>query len=250
MEKKPKILIYDIESSPNMGYFFDVWNGTNLNFIVKERSVLTIAYKWYGEKHTTVLSVGDDKEQFKEDPYVDIEILRKFQEVLMEADYIVAHYGDKFDMPFLAGRLLINGLKPFPQVTTIDTCKLAKKHFKLNSNKLDHIAKVLKLGAKMPMNWSYWSKSMQGDIKAITKMGAYNKQDVVLLEKVFIKLLPYVETKINRQHFTKDKNDICHSCGSHDLVKWGFFYTKAGKKQRLICKKCGHSNKYKIEMEE
>ena len=249
MKRKPKILIFDIETSPNTGLFFDVWNGTNINFITKERSVLTIAYKWYGSAITKVISVGDNKVLYKKDPYYDKEVISKFLEVLEEADYLVAHYGLKFDVKFLAARCFINGLKPFPKVQTVDTCVLAKRHFKLNSNKLDHIAKLLGLEGKMPMNWSFWKGCTEGDRDSIETMAAYNKQDVVLLEQVFEKMLPYVDTVINLNHFEEHDGHVCPQCQSKELHKRGLYYTKLMKKQRYVCLKCNHWSITNMEKE-
>jgi len=74
--------------------------------------------------------------------------------------------------------------------------------------------------------------------EAIKKMAEYNKVDVELLEKVFIRLLPYVDTKINSNLFAVDAPNLCPHCSSHDVIKRGSYYNKTGRKQILLCKSC------------
>lgn len=238
---KPRVLIYDIETLFNEGYFFSLYGdqGINHNFIKKEKSILTIAYKWWGDKKTHVIKISDYP-SYKKDTHDDKEVVKAFSKVLAEADYIVAHYGDKFDIKFIASRAMINGLEPIPNVPSIDTYKLVKKHFNLNANRLDYLGKLMGFGGKMKMDWGYWARCAEGDVKAVEKMAAYNKQDVDLLESVFDKLLPYVQHKINMNLFNKHSATCdCSSCGSDNTQKRGYWVTKVAKKQRYQCQDCG-----------
>jgi len=237
--KDPKVLIWDIETLMNKGYFFSLFDdrGNNPNFILKERSIITIAYKWYGEREAHVMSVADYPKVFKKDPYNDKQLVSDFIKIMEQADYMVAHYGDKFDSKFVSSRALINNVSPPPKVQTIDTYKLVKKHFNLNANRLDYIGKLLGLGGKMPMNWSYWVKCAEGCEKSVKKMAAYNKQDVQLLEAVFKKLLPHVESKLNIRLFTE--SHCCAGCGSDHIQMRGSYVTKQNKHHRYQCQDCG-----------
>lgn len=243
MKKEPKILLYDIETLMNEGFFFSLYDAINPNFIVKEKSILTIAYKFLGDKGKAKgMSIADfAKEGEPFDAHNDKALLEAFSKIVNEADYIVGHYSDKFDNKFLQARVMINGLPPLKMPSQIDTYKLVKKHFNLNANRLDYVGKLLGLGGKMPMNYSYWIECAKGNLKALKKMLAYNKQDVDLLEAIFKKLLPYVETKINRSLFTKDHNFMCNSCGSTELTKNGSKVLKSRKVQYYRCTQCGSS---------
>jgi DNA polymerase elongation subunit (family B) len=252
MTKAPKILLYDIETLMNEGFFFSLYDPINPNFIVKEKSILTIAYKFLGDKGKAKgLSIADcvkDGDSFN--PHDDKALLEAFSKIVNEADYIVGHYSDKFDNKFLQARVLINELPPIKMPAQIDTYKLVKKHFNLNANRLDYIGKLLGLGGKMPMNYSYWVDCAKGDLKALKKMLAYNKQDVDLLEAIFKKLLPYVETKINRSLFGKTHDLICNCCGGKNLVKDGTKVLKTRKVQYYRCNNCGsvsYNNKEVVE---
>lgn len=232
---KPRILIWDIENLPNKGYFFQLRNEMPIpiQFVMKEHSIISIAYKFYGEKEKGVISIADFPDKLKKDPYDDSGVVKKFvEEILSQADYVVAHYGDRHDTPMLHTRCLMNNIPAPKPIPTIDTWKLIRKHFKLNTNKLDHIATWLGLGNKHSMSAIDWVNCAHGDVKAINKMAKYNMQDVLLLEKVFQKVLPYVETKIYRQP------DQCPHCHSTKLKVYGEYFTKTARKIVLRCIKC------------
>jgi hypothetical protein len=246
MNKKPKILIWDVESLPNKGYFFAIFDqNINPNFIIKERSLITIAYKWLGDKKAKSLSVADFPGV---DPYNDGPLIKAFLEIYNQADYTVAHYGDKFDTKFLNTRAIMNGLEAPAPVAQIDTYKLVKKQFNFNSNRLDYIGKKLGLGGKMPMDWSYWVACAEGDLKAIKKMAAYNRQDVDLLEAVFKKLMPHVTTKLNR-HLFDSPLCSCKHCGSSDVQQRGFYHNATRSMKRFVCNVCGSWGKIKVDTE-
>lgn len=237
----PKILVLDIETLPNAGYFFQLYKeNNNFETITKERSILTFSYKWLGEAKAKGISVLTfHRPGTKFDPYNDKELVRRICDILKQADFIIAHYGDKFDMRMIRARAVINGLKSPPPVAQIDTYKLCKKHFNLNANRLDYLGKVLGLGRKIPMRWENWQRCAEGDKEAIKEMLKYNKQDVELLEKVFLHIQPHVETKINHNLFVDKSNLICHTCGSDKIQKRGYLMNKISRRQRYSCQDCG-----------
>lgn len=238
---KPKILFLDIETSPNLGYFFQLYKeNNNFETIVKERSILTFSYKWLGDNSAKGISVLTfHKPGTKFNPYNDKELCRRIGEILEQADFVIGHFSDKFDMRFIRGRIAINALEAPPPVAQIDTYKLCKKHFNLNANRLDYLGKVLGLGRKIPMRWENWQRCAEGDKEAIKEMLKYNKQDVELLEKVFLHIQPHVETKINRNLFVDKSSLICHTCGSDKIQKRGYLMNKISRRQRYSCQDCG-----------
>lgn len=241
---EPKILLWDVESSFNRGYFFQLFKEiTDVSQIQKERHLISIAYKWAGDKKAKVITIADFPE-FERNPNCDKPLLKAFMPIMEEADYAVAHYGDGFDMKFVAGRLLLNGLPPMPPVHTIDTYKLSKKHFLLNSNKLDYIAKKLGFEGKTKMSIQDWLNVEEGSIAsrraAIKKMGRYNLNDVEVLEKVWDVLKRYTRPSINYNLFKPEelKDHVCPACGSDNLQRRGRVANKTTILQRLFCKAC------------
>ncbi len=183
---KVRRLIWDIETSPNIvlawrtGYKLDIGH----NAIVEERKIITIAYKWLGESGVTVLTWDKNKD--------DRSMIEKFIKVANEADELIAHYGDGFDMPWVRGRCLILGLPPIPKYKTVDTKAWASRYFYLNSNSLDYLARVMGFEGKTKTDYEMWRKIMlENDPVSLAKMGRYNADDVRQLEKVYLKLVAF-----------------------------------------------------------
>lgn len=228
---KPKILFYDIETSPNIVTTFDIKNKYPIHHqnIQQERYIICASYKWAGlEKvHSTKVSYNT--------PHDDKNILLELSDVFEEADAVAAHYGDFFDLPFINSRLAFNKLKPFAPVVQIDTCKMAKQKFLFNSNKLDYLSQYFGFGKKASIGYSAWLGCLNGDKKSIDEMVKYNKHDVVLLEKVYERLAAYCKPKINHTLFS----GTCTHCGGSHLQKRGFNISKTKRTQRFQCFTCG-----------
>lgn len=236
---KPKILVLDIESLPNILYAFDLFSYNRPHNIIQECAIITFSWKWHGEKgRAQSMSSLDFAKGKKYDPYDDSKLVAAIGDLLAEADYVVAHF-TKFDMRYIRARSIINNLKPPARPTEICTYRLAKKFFKLNANRLDYLGKLFGFGGKMPMNWTFWERCANGDEAAIKKMAAYNRQDVDLLDKVFTHMKPHVELPINFKLFVPTKGASCPSCGSTKAQHRGYRLTKVTRHRRMQCNDCG-----------
>jgi hypothetical protein len=191
--RKARILIYDIETSPNIGWFWRAGYKLNIqpNQIIKERAIICISYRWKGDKE--VFNLAWDKNQ--DDKFM----LEQFIEVMNEADLIVAHNGDRFDLKWIKTRALYHGLTTMlVDYPSIDTLKLAKKKFYFNSNRLDYISKFLGFEGKIQTTAALWNKvCMQNDRDALKEMIAYCDEDVVQLEKVYDALVGWENPKLH-----------------------------------------------------
>lgn len=229
-----KILIYDIESSPNLGYSWGKYEQNVLGF-VRETYMLCYAYKWYGEQETHVVALPDFP-SYKKSKTDDKALVKSLWDLFNLADVIIAHNGDKFDIKYTNGRFLVHGLTPPTTYKTIDTLKVARNRFKLNSNSLNDLGALLKLGKKVETGgFDLWLGCMAGEKEAWEKMKEYNKQDVDLLELVYEKLRPWVKNHPNLV-FNSDR-PACPYCQNETMWKLG---TEAfGTRQRWRCKQCG-----------
>ena len=237
-DKKPKILLWDVESSFNQVLTFDLYpERIHHNNIVTERHIICISYKWYGEKKIHTISILDDPKRFKKDIHDDYHVVSEFRKIIEGADAIVGHYQDKFDIPMLNARLVYNRLNPLPKIVSLDTKFMASRNFKFNSNRLDYLGKFLGYKGKMENPPNLWIDCFNGDKKAIEHMGKYNRQDIDVLDFVFTTLKPFVKNyKLNMNMFLKGA--VCPTCGSENLEWRGWNYTKVNKYRRFICKDC------------
>lgn len=231
-----KRLFWDIETSPNIGFF---WRpGYKLMIppqnIIHERAIICLAYKWEGEKDVHSL-VWNRKSQ------CDKQIIKKFSKVLAECDEAVAHNGDKFDMKWFLGRCLIHKLPPPPETKTVDTLVIARRRFALNSNKLDYIAEILGYGNKHKTNFDMWKDIvLKDDEKALNKMVKYCEKDVKLNEKIYNEMAAYHTPKTHAGVMEGGEKWTCPSCASDNVKKSKTRVTAAGTVQhQMQCLSCG-----------
>lgn len=241
MNKEPKILLYDIETMANLAY---VWGKYEQDVVAfeKEWYMLCFAYKWLGEKKTHVVSLPDFK-SYKKDKTDDKELVTELWKLFNEADIIIAHNGNSFDQKKSQARFIANGLPRPSPYKQIDTKLVAKRSFSFNSNKLDDLGKLLGCGQKLKTGgFDLWLGCASGDKKAWKLMTDYNKQDVILLEQVYLKLRGW-DSQHPNVSLLKENTCGCPNCGSFNSQKRGYNISKGKnsiiKKQRYMCTDCG-----------
>lgn len=236
-QKQPKILIYDIENTPTVVTTWGLWEQNAIETL-EEWYLLSYAYKWIGEKTTHVVALPDFK-GYSKNKKDDKKLCESLHKLFEEADIVIAHNGDEHDQKKSNARFIYNGLQPPSPYKSIDTKKIARKYFKFNSNSLNNLGTYLKLGNKIENSGiKLWRACMEGDLKAWKLMKRYNKQDVVLLEKVYNKLSPWIQNHVS-SIFYKSPID-CPSCGSSHMTKRTRKIVKNGWKQQYQCQQCGH----------
>lgn len=158
---------------------------------------------------------------------------------LLDASDVVVHFnGNKFDIPVINREFLRYGFKPPSPFKQVDLYQVAKTKFRFASNKLDYICQYLGLGKKNQTNFQLWVDCMNGDAKAWAKMEKYNKQDVVLLEKLYERFKPWITNHPNVGAYLG--KHVCPNCGSEHLQRRGTAVTTTRQYQRFVCKDCGH----------
>lgn len=232
---KRRRLYFDIETSPNVGLFWQAGYKQKIDYanIIKERAIICICYKWEDEKQ--VYSLQWDRKQN------DKKMLESFIEIANQASEMVGHNGDKFDLAWIRTRCAFHQIEMFPTYVTIDTLKVSRQKFRFNSNRLNYIAQFLGIGQKIKTEFNLWKEICLNNSKtAMDKMVKYCKQDVILLEKVYKKLRVHMEPKTHYGVLFGQDRGSCPECGSDDLVKAGSRVTKTGlKKIQFKCKTCG-----------
>jgi RNase H-like protein len=226
-----KVLLYDIETFPNVAF---VWGKYEQDVIAyqSEGYMLTWSAKWLGGKQITRgLCDYKNKKQLVTD----------LHKLISEADIIVAHNGDRFDVRKMNTEFIAHGLNPPEPYKTVDTKKVAKRYFAFNSNKLDDLGAFLKVGRKVKHpGFELWLGCEQGDKASWNLMKKYNKQDVLLLEKIYLKLRPWMTSH-------PYQGGLCDSCGGDHLQRRGVAVTKSKKLQRWQCLDCGAWSQTKYE---
>ena len=165
-------------------------------------------------------------------------MLKSIHALMDEADAIIHYNGNRFDIPMLNKEFLEAGMPPPSPAKHIDLLTTAKRQFRFVSNKLDYIAQRLGLGKKTAHEGhELWLKVMNNDRKAWKTMEEYNKNDVVLLEKVYDKFKAWIKSHPN--HNAYSANTCCPNCGSRKLHKRGTAVNLSRQYQRYQCSECG-----------
>lgn len=231
-------LFFDIETSPNVVLSWRVGYRISIDYdnIVKERAIICAAWKWAGDKKVHAEAWNEQQD--------DKAILEAFLEDAHAADEIVAHNGDKFDLPWIKTRCLHHGLQTFPKYNTIDTLQWARRNFYFNSNRLNYLGKFLGIGGKIETHFGLWKAVvLDNDRDQLAKMVRYNKRDVGLLEQVYDRLSAHVSPKTHIGVLNGGDKWMCAYCGSEDVrVNKTRRVTMAGTVQKQM--HCGHCGRY------
>lgn len=231
------ILFYDIETAPILGVAWSKYE-TTLVWIVEDWYMLSFAWKWGHEKKTHILALPDFP-LYQKEPKNDWALISELHELFNKADIVVAHNGDRFDNRKSNARFLKHNIVPTEPYHSIDTLKVARRQFALTSYKLDDLAEYLGLGRKLKTDKDLWESCMAGDPQAWAKMRRYNKRDVVLLEKVYLKLRPWIANHPGL-NVINGRPDACPKCGGQRMHK-GMKYraTNTNLYQYYRCMDCG-----------
>lgn len=231
----PKILFIDIETFPHRSY---TWGGkyqVNVIDFVEQGCIATFSAKWLGDKKI-ISHALNEYAGYVSGSYDDKALVADLHKLLDEADVVVAHNGNSFDIKYCNARFICHGMTPPSPYKTVDTKLAVKKVARFASNSLDDLGETLGLGRKIHTDFSLWLGCINGDPKSWAKMVKYNEQDVVLLERLYTRLLPWVtdhpNVAIGKQH-------VCPKCGSQDIHWRGTYTTTTRTYSRFRCMTCG-----------
>ena len=258
LERRPKFLIFDIETAPQLHY---AWGSGKYDTrplkVVKPRYLLSVAYQWEGSDDVHFVGLNQNP-KFKPDyPHskkrfnIDQWVIGALWHLFDKADIIVAHNGNRFDWKRTNARLIPAGVAPYSPVTKIDTLLEYRKQAAFASNKLGDLAQELQLEGKYSHSgMDTWWGCMEGDPTQWSEMKKYNLQDVPVLRNIFKKIAPWSTASINAATFaTADAPTECPQpgCGGTQLRFRKNWVSTAGLQYKWYqCASCGkyHKTRY------
>ena len=235
-EQSAKVLVFDIETAPIKSLTFDIWNqNIGINQILEDWYMLMWSAKWLHD--TEVISDRlTGKESLQRN---DERVTESIWNLLDKSDIVIAHNGLKFDIKKVNTKFLKYGQHLPSPYQVIDTLKCVKEKFSFTSNKLDFIARSLGLGGKIRTDFDLWLYCREfGDEDALLKMDEYCQEDSRLLEKVYLKIRPYIKNHPNMGIYVDSDLSMCTVCESKQIKEDGFYYTQVSKFQAYRCLDC------------
>lgn len=233
--KKPKILFYDIETTPLKAYIWglgkQVVRHSQLVHGSQQWGIVCITYCWNDGKPAKSIDWG-----YKEQD--SARVVFEFDKIIKQADHVIGKNNKRFDDKMLNTVRLFKGLDPFPEWcrSNDDLEQKMRQHFRLPSYSLDYISGQFGLGGKIKMEFQDWVDIVEqtpNGLKAFNKMIKYGKKDVEDTRALWNELSKHFEPKY------RPDVPCCPECRSFRRKKSGISYTKQGPKQRYKCLECG-----------
>lgn len=242
---KPRVLIYDIETSPITAYLWGVGKYDRPIEIIEDYQILSVAWHWLGDNNARgnpiVSVVGqDDFGDYIPGVNNDTNVVEYIHGLYDEADIVIAHNGNSFDQKKSQARMMLRGMAPPSPYKQIDTYRIAKKYAAFNVNRLGGLAEAFGVAQKgSPGGFETWKGCLAGDPKAWAKMKRYNRQDIPPLVGIYKKFLPWIENHPSMS-VIGNKPNACPKCFStKGMQSRGLTApTKTGRKQRFQCTDC------------
>lgn len=231
-KSKAKILFFDIEVSRDIvGGYGNKWDFKVVK-TYKHQELMCFALRWKGEKKIHYVS--------RNHPGGYEALVQALWTVLDEADIVIAHNGNKFDIK-MANRFFVKeGLPPVSPFKSVDTLQVARSTFKFQSNSLNDLCDYLEIGEKKKIGYADLEDDFLNNPtpKIERLMEQYNKQDIVLLEKLYERFLPFIKNHPNLGDITQTDH-ICPKCASPNIEPYGSSPRRTGRVKAYRCHDCG-----------
>ena len=248
-EEKNDGLIYDLEVSAAIGEFYPPEYKTRIQRVLRPQLLIGFSYRWAseGKKGKTHYLDLRDSSTYKLDPLGQRELTKALHDLFEHAAYTLAYNGDGFDKPMAQTFFVREGFKS-RKMPTIDPCKVARKEFRLSSNRMDNVA--AELGIKRKLNIDLRGDTAafldEGDERAANRIKRYCVRDTNVLYDIDQIIRVYATTYLNLANL-QDEYDACPRCQSTEHmveVKGRFFFTNANRYRRWVCEEktggCGY----------
>lgn len=208
----PKVLLFDIETLPIIGNFWD----TGKQYISHENILEDwVILSWSAKALFSSDIKGDiltpeeihrrNAEIFVKEPKThnaDERIVRHLWKIMDGADVYITQNGIKFDVRKLNARFLYYRLPPPRPAHHIDTLKAAQAAFASSSHRLGYMTEWLGLTRKMPTDYELWQRSQIGEPAALKEMYDYGINDTGILEEYYTTIRAWIPGHPNFSVYT------------------------------------------------
>lgn len=243
MSDELKIKIFDLETMASRGRFWARPWETSIISIESETYLLSGVVKDFqpdgnGQVREYALPQYHPRRKKPYDDKSDKKLTKDLIDDLNDADLIVAHNGNSFDVKVLNTRAVLWSLPDLVMTPCFDT-KTATRKMRFLRNSLDYLGDANGLGRKkVHTGFDLWLRCEAGEHEAWVDMMEYNIQDVNLLEEWYAKVRQYAK----HPNIAKmDGRPRCPSCNSSKMHihQYKTIRKQSGTYIRYRCAECG-----------
>lgn len=236
--RKPRIISFDLEVSPALGYFYPPTWETGILKVKERQRLMSFAWQLVGEKKITAHNLSQYP-SYRLDPHNDKMLVRELHDVMSSADILLGQNSDQFDVKMANYFFIMNGLEPIPPTKYIDTKKIAKRYFRFNNNSLDNLGEELGFGGKTKITYKeLWVDAfLEGDAEAWRLMDEYCKNDVDKTTKIYLKMRAFMHSHPSLSRITGEY-DSCPRCGGYSFRIKAYRTTNTSRYRQYQCNEC------------
>lgn len=223
-ESKPKILLFDIETSLIKAYVWSLWKqNISINQVIDDWFVICWSAKWFGGEGEVFNSSVHHYDLPLSGEYKDNErfVVEALWKCLDDADIVVAYNGKSFDRKKMNFKFFEYGLPEPSPYKVVDPMLIVKGNFAITSRKMDYVAKYVQSleSGKHETNINLWIACMENDVQSLDYMQSYCDQDIIVLEEVYKAVRHWDKNSPQMSMYYDDDKMRCNSCGSEHLTK-------------------------------
>lgn len=231
-----RVVTIDIETSPMTAYVWGLFKqNISPEMIIRDWVILSVCAKVLGEPKPFYADVREYRTP--DGYYDDSALLQIIWQILDSADVVVGQNSKRFDTKKINARLLAHGMPPPSPYLQVDTLLATRAVAAVSSGRLEWIGPLIANAQKSRHGkfpgMSLTKECLKGNPAAWEEMRRYNVRDVVVTEKLYTKLRPWI--KGHPAFFSSG----CPRCSSMDLQPRGTYRTGIGEYQRFRCGGCG-----------
>lgn len=236
--KAPRIVSFDLEVSPALGYFYPPTWETGILKTKERQRLMSFAWQVVGEKKITARNLSQT-DSYKVDRFSDKLLAMELHKVMSEADVLLGQNSDQFDVKMANYFFIMNGLKPIPPKKYIDTKKIAKRYFRFLNNTLDNLGEELGFGGKTQITYKdLWVPAyLEGDKKSWKLMNDYCANDVDKTTKIYLAMRGFMHSHPNMSRISGEET-ACPRCNSFNYRIKAYRSTDTSRYNQYLCLDC------------
>lgn len=241
------ILFWDLESSPNEGYWWDSNKPQYMSYKQikkgKETKIISIQFMWEGDKDPQYLVWdGDEEGNFNDADMIEYFITNVLRKYPTDKLIIIGQNHKAFDHMLLNERAKVLRLTPpINTMIKVDTYKHSKSSFKTASHSLDARSIQYNLGGKDYTDLSTWTDILEFKTDPEDYLVPYGLKDVTDLRTIFWNDLPYYSSlPAPLERLLLKAKARCENCEKNKQRKYDLEECKVDQKNGWKCLNCNN----------